>query len=150
MSELQNQSTENVEKLDNFHHHVGKIEHIYRKILHTLELVIAGVTIVGLVAVLVYTVIQAFHAPTIFEDTNHFLHSVLTVVVGLEFVRMLIDMTPANTIEVLIMATARYIIMNHENPMTLLVGVLCVGGLFAIRRFLIPRSDLTLDMVEIE
>ena len=150
MSELQNQSTENVEKHDNFHHHVGKIEHIYRKILHTLELVIAGVTIVGLVAVLVYTVIQAFHAPTIFEDTNHFLHSVLTVVVGLEFVRMLIDMTPANTIEVLIMATARYIIMNHENPMTLLVGVLCVGGLFAIRRFLIPRSDLTLDMVEIE
>ena len=150
MNELHDKNTNLNEKHDNFHHHVGKVEHIYRKILHILELVIAGVTIVGLVAVLIYTVVQAFYAPTIFEDTNHFLHSVLTVVVGLEFVRMLIDMTPANTIEVLIMATARYIIMNHENPTTLLVGVLCVGGLFAVRRFLIPRSDLTLDMVEIE
>lgn len=150
MNELHDKNINAIEKHDDFHHHVGKIEHIYRKILHTLELIIAGVTIIGLVAVLAYTVVQAFHAPTIFEDTNHFLHSVLTVVVGLEFVRMLIDMTPANTIEVLIMATARYIIMNHEDPVTLLVGVLCVGGLFAIRRFLIPRSDLTLDMVEIE
>ena len=138
------------ENHDNFHHHVGKVEHIYRKILHILELIIAGITIVALVAVLGYTVVQAFCYPTIFEDTNYFLHSILTVVVGLEFVRMLIDMTPANTIEVLIMATARYIIMNHEEPTNLLVGVLCVGALFAIRRFLIPRSELTLDMVEIE
>ena len=150
MNELHDKNPHQTEKHDNFHHHVGKIEHIYRKILHTLELIIAGITIVGLVAVLVYTAVQAFYYPTIFEDTNYFLHSVLTVVVGLEFVRMLIDMTPANTIEVLIMATARYIIMNHDNPTTLLVGVLCVGGLFAIRRFLIPRGDLTLDMVEIE
>ena len=138
------------EKHDDFHHHVGKVEHIYRKILHTLELIIAGVTIIALVAVLIYAVVQAFHAPTLFDDPNYFLHSILTVVVGLEFVRMLIDMTPANTIEVLIMATARYIIMNHEDPLTLLIGVVCVGALFAIRRFLIPRHELTLDMVEIE
>lgn len=153
MSELHNKShyhNDKNERNDNFHHHVGKVEHIYRKILHMLELIIAGITIIGLVAVLIYTVVQAFYAPTIFEDTNHFLHSVLTVVVGLEFVRMLIDMTPANTLEVLIMATARYIIMNHENPVTLLIGVVCMGGLFAIRRFLIPRSELTLDLVEIE
>ena len=138
------------ERHDNFHHHVGKIEHFYRKILHTLELVIAGITILVLVAALGVNIWEAFTEPTAFEDTNHFLHSVLNIVVGLEFVRMLIDMTPANTIEVLIMATARYIIMNHEDPMTLLIGVVCVGGLFAIRRFLIPRSELTLDMVEIE
>ena len=135
---------------DNFHHHVGRIEHFYRKVLHSLELIIAGVTIIVLVVALGVNVWKAFSDPTAFSDTSHFLHSVLNIVVGLEFVRMLIDMTPANTIEVLIMATARYIIMNHEDPMTLLIGVLCVGGLFAIRRFLIPRSELTLDLVEIE
>ena len=48
------------------------------------------------------------------------------------------------------MATARYVIMNHDSPVALLIGVLCVAILFAIRRFLIPRSDLTLDLVEIE
>ncbi|MBQ9148502.1 MAG: hypothetical protein IJX69_02930 [Oscillospiraceae bacterium] len=138
------------DKHNNFHHSVGKVEHVYRRILHILELVIAGIIIVMLVAVLGYNTVQAFYYPTIFEDTDYFLHSILTVVVGLEFVRMLIDMTPANTLEVLIMATARYIIMNHDDPLTLLIGVVCVGGLFAIRRFLIPHNDLTLDLVEIE
>ena len=147
MHELHDKNNENH---DNFRHQVGKVEHFYRKILHMLELIIAGITIVGLVAVLVYTVIEAFYAPTILEDPNYFLHSVLTVVVGLEFVRMLIDMTPANTIEVLIMATARQIIVSHGDAWTLLISIVCVGALFAIRRFLIPRSELTLDMVEIE
>lgn len=138
------------ERHDNFHHHVGKIEHVYRKILHILELVIAGVTIVVLMVGLGINIWKAICDPTAFGNTTDFLHTILNIVVGLEFVRMLIDMTPANTLEVLIMATARHIIMNHEDPITLLMGVACVGGLFAIRRFLIPRSDLTLDLVEIE
>ena len=77
-------------------------------------------------------------------------HAVLNIVVGLEFVRMLIDMTPANTLEVLIMATARQIIMNHDSTTTLLIGIICIAILFAVRRFLIPRSDLTLDLVELD
>lgn len=97
-------------------HDVGKVEHLYRQILHILELLIAA----------------------------------LTIVVGLEFVRMLIDMTPGNTLEVLIMATARHIIMNHNDPVTLLIGIVCIGGLFATRRFLIRRSEMTEDLVEID
>ena len=131
---------------DNFHHTVGKVEHFYRKILHILELVTAGVTIIALVAVLIYAAIQAFYAPTLLDDPNYFLQSILTVGVGLEFVRMLIDMTPANTIEVLIMATARQIIIGHNDALTLLVSIVCVAILFAIRRYLIPRSELTLDL----
>ena len=138
------------ERHDNFHHRVGKVEHFYRKVLHTLELIIAGVTIIALVAVLGYNVVQAFFYPTVFEDVNYFLNSILNVVVGLEFVRMLIDMTPANTIEVLIMATARHIIISHNDAVSLFISILCVAILFAIRRYLIPRSELTLDLVEIE
>ena len=135
---------------DQFHHRVGKVERYYRKVLHTLELLIAGVTIVALVFALVVNVWNYFSDPATYHDTIDFLHTILNVVVGLEFVRMLIDMTAANTLEVLIMATARHIIMNHENPVTLLIGVVCVGGLFAIRHFLIPREELTEDLVEIE
>ena len=134
----------------NFHHHVGRAEHIYRKILHILELIIAGVTMIALVAVLVYNVIQAFYYPTIFEDVNYFLHSILNVVVGLEFVRMLIDLTPANTLEVLIVAAARHIIMNHNSTLSLVVGVVCIAILFAVRRYLIPRNELTRELVEME
>ena len=134
----------------NFHHNVGRMEHRIRKVLHILELVIASVTIVVLVIGLAINVWKVAADPTAFSGTTEFLHAVLNIVVGLEFVRMLIDMTPANTLEVLIMATARQIIMNHESSMALLIGVVCIGILFAIRRFLIPRSDLTLDLVELE
>ena len=134
---------------DNFHHRVGRIEHLIRKVLHSLELIIAAVTIIVLVIGLAINVWKVAADPTAFSNTTEFLHAVLNIVVGLEFVRMLIDMTPANTLEVLIMATARQIIMNHES-IALLIGVACIGILFAIRRFLIPRDDLTLDLVELD
>ena len=41
-----------------------------------------------------------------------------------------------------------YLIINHENPINNIVCVLCIGGLFAIRRFLIPKSDLKVELSE--
>lgn len=131
-------------------HDVGKVEHLYRRILHILELLIAALAIVVLVYSLGLEVYDMFTTDGYFTDLNHFLHNILTIVVGLEFVRMLIDMTPGNTLEVLIMATARHIIMNHNDPVTLLIGIVCIGGLFATRRFLIRRSEMTEDLVEID
>ena len=131
-------------------HDVGKVEHFYRKILHILELVIAAVTIVVLLIALGVEVYKMFAISDYFDNIHTFLHNILTLVVGLEFVRMLIDMTPANTLEVLIMATARHIIMNHDNQWTLLIGIVCIAILFATRRFLIPRHQMTEDLVELE
>lgn len=132
-------------------HEVGKVEHFYRRVLHILELIIAAVAVIVLVISLgleIYKMVTD-HGEY-FADLHTFLHNILTIVVGLEFVRMLIDMTPGNTLEVLIMATARHIIMNHDNEWTLLIGIVCIAGLFAIRRFLIPRNQMTEDMVELE
>ena len=131
-------------------HDVGKIEHFYRRILHILELVIAALAIIVLVGALALEIYNMFTAEGYFTDIHHFLHNVLTIVVGLEFVRMLIDMTPGNTLEVLIMATARHIIMNHDDKWTLLIGIICIAGLFATRRFLIRRNEMTEDLVELE
>ena len=142
--------TEKHDRHDDFHHHVGKVEHHYRKVLHILELIIAGVTIIVLMVGLGVNIWKAIADPSAFENTTDFLHTILNIVVGLEFVRMLIDMTPANTIEVLIMATARHIIISHNDAVSLFISILCVAILFAIRRYLIPRSELTLDLVEIE
>ena len=132
-------------------HEVGKVEHFYRRVLHILELIIAAVAVIVLVISLgleIYKMVT--NHGEYFADLHTFLHKILTIVVGLEFVRMLIDMTPGNTLEVLIMATARHIIMNHDNEWTLLIGIVCIAGLFAIRRFLIPRNQMTEDMVELE
>ena len=100
--------SENTEK-----HHLGKVEQFFRRVLHTLELVISGLCSLVLIGALVMEAFRLVTIPGYVTDLHQFLQNVLSIVVGLEFVRMLIDLTPANTLEVLIMATARYIIMNH-------------------------------------
>ena len=84
-----------------------------------------------------------------FSTIHTYLHNILTLVVALEFVRMLLDMTPANTLEVLIVAIARQVIITHDNPWSNVASVICIAGLFAVRRFLIPREDLTIELSEV-
>ena len=123
---------------------------IFRKILHIIERFIAVLTIAVLLCALAMEVYRLITNPETITDIHGFLNNILTILVGLEFVRMLIDLTPGNTVEVLIMATARHIIMNHDNPMTNLIGILCIAGLFATRRFLIPRNEMKEEMVEMD
>ena len=63
---------------------------------------------------------------------------------------MLIDLTPANTIEVLIVAIARQVILTHNNPWANLASIICIAGLFATRHFLIPKEELTVELSEVE
>lgn len=127
-----------------------KTEKFFHKVLHALEFIIAMLTLIVLVGGLALEVYQMVAVADYFADFNHYLHNILTIVVGLEFVRMLIDMTPANTIEVLIVAIARQVILTHDNPWSNLASVLCIAGLFATRRFLIPRAAMKIELSEVE
>ena len=119
------------------------------KTLHFLEWLIAIITLVVLVGMLGLEIYRMFTVADYFATIHTYLHNILTLVVGLEFVRMLLDMTPANTLEVLIVAIARQVIMTHDNPWANVASVLCIAGLFAIRRFLIPKEDLTIELSEV-
>lgn len=139
------------EKLKRLEKHDHKTDHIFRRILHTIERCIAVLTIIALLGSLGIEVYHIFSSGAeYFEDVSHLLHNLLTIVVGLEFVRMLIDTTPANILEVLTVAITRHVILEHEDPWSNLASVACIAGLFAIRRFLIRRSELKEEMVEIE
>ena len=127
-----------------------RVEHIFRRCLHLLEQAIAGITIVVLMVSLAAELITMFSEPEYFQDVSHYLHNILTIVVGLEFVRMLIDTTPANILEVLTLAITRHVILEHDDPWSNLACIACIAGLFAVRRFLIRRSELKEEMVEIE
>ena len=127
----------------------AKVEHIIRKILTIVEVVLAVVTLivmVGNLGIEAYNIIFTGYFP----DTESFLHKILAVAVGLEFVRMLVDMTPANILEVLTVAIARHIIISHEEPVGLLVGVVCLAGIFAVRRFLIRHQDMQVELSKAE
>ena len=127
-----------------------KVETVIRKILHILEFVIAVLTLIVLLGMLGLEVYKMFTEATYFSSMDTFLHNILTIVVGLEFVRMLVDMTPANTLEVLIVAISRHVILSHDDPLTILVCVACIAGLFATRHFLIPKKELTIEMSEVD
>ena len=130
------------------HDHV--VEHIFRRILHFIERIVATITLIVLVISLGYEVFMLVTNHAYLTDINEFLHNILTIVVGLEFVRMLIDTTPANILEVLTVAITRHVILSHDDYWSNLVCIACIGGLFAIRRFLIRRSELKEEMVEME
>ena len=116
--------------------------------LHILEYVIAVLTIIVLLGFLGYEIYKMFTVSGYFYSADTYLKNVLTIVVGLEFVRMLINLTPANTLEVLIVAIARQVIINHENALANIACVLCIGGLFAIRKFLIAKTDFKKELSE--
>ena len=78
------------------------MEKAIHKILHVLEIVIAVVTLLVLLYSLGLEVFRMITVEGYLATPENYLHSVLTIVVGLEFVRMLMHMTPANTLEVLI------------------------------------------------
>lgn len=127
-----------------------KHETFIHKVLHIIERIIAFITLGVMLFMLGLEIYRMFTVADYFATMDTFLHNVLTIVVGLEFVRMLIDLTPANTIEVLIVAIARQVILTHNSPWSNLASIICIAALFATRHFLIPKEELTVELSEVE
>ena len=118
--------------------------------IHILEYVIAALSLIVLVGLIGVEIYKMCTVGGYFWDPDIYIQNILTIVVGLEFVRMLINLTPANILEVLIVAIARQIIASHDSGWSNLLAVLCIAGLFAIRKFLIPKRELSHEMATVE
>ena len=106
----------------------AKAEHIIRKVLTIVEVILAVITLIVMVGNLAIGVYNVF-ATGNFPDTESFLHNIL---------------------EVLTVAIARHIIISHEEPLGLLIGVVCLAGIFAVRRFLIRHQDMQVELSKAE
>ncbi len=99
-------------------------------------------SIIVLIAILVSSVsligeLGLFHGnPISPQELDTFLGQALGLVVGVEFIKMLIRHTPGAVIEVLLFAIARQLIVYHTSTLETLIGILAVGCAFAIRKFL--------------
>ena len=121
---------------------------LFRKALHLLEQAIAAITLVVLFVALGVEVYRMITTPEFFSNIEPCLQSILTIVVGLEFVRMLIDTTPSNILEVLTVAITRYVILSHDDPLSNLACITCIAALFATRRFLVRETEMKEDLNE--
>ena len=70
-----------------------------------------------------------------------FLSQALSLVVGVEFVKMLCRHSAQTVVEVLLFATARQMVVEHLDPTQTLIGIIGIGILFGIRKYLMTDSD---------
>lgn len=137
--------------IDKLEKHNSRSQHLILHTLHIIERFIAIVTVLILLAALALEIYQIIIGGMEYlADVSHILHELLTIVVGMEFVRMLVDTTPANILEVLTLAITRHVIISHDNPWSNLACVACIAGLFAIRRYLVRSSELKEEIIEVE
>lgn len=105
-----------------------------------------GVSLIVLAAILIasYSLIKELGlfggSPVQAATFDVFLNHALNLVIGLEFIKMLVRRTTTALIEVLSYAIARQLVVYHTTSLELLIGVLAIAALFAIRKYLYFNS----------
>lgn len=69
-------------------------------------------------------------------SVEQFLSAGLQLIIGVEFVKMIAKHTMGSTIEVLVYAIARKLVISHGGAIDLLMGVVAIAILFFIKKYL--------------
>ena len=75
------------------------------------------------------------------EQFTEFLGNALTLLIGVEFVKMLAKHTAENLLEVLMFAIARQMVVEHLNMTETLIGVIAIGIIFTVRKYLLLKNS---------
>ena len=130
----------------------GKIDKKLSSVLMFLETLIAIFSVLVLVGLLDehvwFVICNPDHLLGAENSVTTYLHHMMDIVIGLEFVKLLMHLTPGNILEVLTMALSRGIIVNHGSAVENLMSIACIIALFAAKRYLIPRAELNKEMDE--
>ncbi|HEY8392108.1 MAG TPA: phosphate-starvation-inducible PsiE family protein [Capillibacterium sp.] len=73
------------------------------------------------------------------NDTSYFqkyLGSTMALIIALELIKMILRDTISSTIEVLLIAISRKLIVSEGNPLDFLIGIIAIAFLFLIRKYL--------------
>jgi len=119
------------------------VSDILNKIANIIE-VVTGFLLIAVILVMLVRMVRNLCGADLLSDSfdfNIFLSNLFTIIIGVEFTRMLCKHTSETIIEVLLFATARQIIVGNLVPMETLWGVLAIVLLFAVRKFLLSESD---------
>ncbi|WHH60384.1 transporter associated domain-containing protein [Petroclostridium sp. X23] len=109
---------------------------IYISVLILLGIVVVSINLVKDLAYL----IQNIYSNTVEFQYEDFLGYALQLIIGVEFVKMLAKHTPGSAIEVLLFAIARKLVVDHSTSVDLLLGIIAIGILFGIKKFLYTSS----------
>ena len=107
-----------------------------------LEILLSGLVLIGLLLSMV-PLLQWM--PGLLFDGNDvevsiFLQRALDIVIGIEFIKMLAKHSPGSSLEVLLYAIARHMIVGHEDAVQNLVSVGAIALIFIIRKYFFVPS----------
>lgn len=133
-----------------------KIPNTIYRIAQLLEILVSFLVIVAIL----FSFATIFHQlgilssdPSNADGLQAFLSTAFTVVIGIEFLKMLSRHNLSSVVEVLLFAISRQMVIEHTTPVENLLMVAAIAALFLIRKFLfipglddkqtltVPRSD---------
>ena len=119
-------------------HLLHKVQAVFFRLAMWFEVVFALVIFAGVV-------VHLAHIPEIMlnreKEFIDFLQFLLEGLVGLELIMMLCRHDLDAIIEVMIFTVTKYLVVNHESAVGILIGVAAVAVLFAIRKFLFLSAE---------
>lgn len=120
-----------------------KILHKIRKVLFytvsCIELVAAVMAAVGIIAHLF--MIRQFWTLFGLDGLNEYLEYLFDALIGIELVKLLCRHDLTSMVEVLLFAVTRYLILHHGDSVSVLLGVISIGVLFTVRKFLFIHPE---------
>ena len=102
-----------------------------------LEIALSGLVLIGL---LLSIVPLLKWMPGLLFDGNDaeirtFLERSLDIVIGIEFIKMLAKHSPGSSLEVLLYAIARHLVVGHDSAFENLLSVGAIALIFIVRKF---------------
>ena len=102
-----------------------------------LEILLSGLVLIGLL----FSAVPLIRwMPGLLIDGNEveirtFLERSLDIVIGIEFIKMLAKHSPGSSLEVLLYAIARHMVVGHESALDNLISVGAIALIFVVRKF---------------
>ena len=115
-------------------YNVARYTEIVLSIIILIVIALAGIR-------LIFTITEIPIMDMDIDFFTTFLANGLSLVVGVEFVKMLCRHSAQTVVEVLMFATARQMVVEHMKPSQTLIGVIAIAILFAIRKFLMTEDE---------
>ena len=107
-----------------------------------LEIVLSGLVLIGLL--LSFIPLLKWMPGLLFDgndvEIRGFLERALDIVIGVEFIKMLAKHSPGSSLEVLLYAIARHMIVGHEDAVQNLVSVGAIALICIIRKYFFVPS----------
>lgn len=121
-----------------------KLNEIIYTISRYTEIVLSAVMLLVIITLIIPMLYNFLRIPLLNitpEQFTEFLGNALTLLIGVEFVKMLAKHTAENLLEVLMFAIARQMVVEHLNMNETLIGVIAIGIIFTVRKYLLLKNS---------